>query len=102
MCRHHPDGYSRPNSPPPAASSPAVGRPGAADPASQEAALGLDPTRIREIQRRLTTLGHDTRGADSKLGPGSRAAIASFQRAHGLPATGFISPSDLNSLGIAR
>jgi peptidoglycan hydrolase-like protein with peptidoglycan-binding domain len=81
---------------------PAVARPGAADPASQEAALGLDPTRIREIQRRLTSLGHDTRGADGKLGPGSRAAIASFQRAHGLPATGFIGPSDLNSLGIAR
>jgi hypothetical protein len=87
---------------PPAASSPAVARPGAVDPASQEAALGLDPTRIREIQRRLTSLGHDTRGADGKLGPGSRAAIASFQRARGLPATGFIAPSDLNSLGMAR
>jgi hypothetical protein len=96
------DPVETPGAPPPAASSTAVARPGAADPAGQEAALGLDPTRIREIQRRLTSLGHDTRGADGKLGPGSRAAIASFQRAHGRPATGFIGPSDLNSLGIAR
>jgi hypothetical protein len=85
----------------PAAPSPAAAPTVAADPARQEAALGLDATRIREIQRRLTALGHDTRGTDGKLGPGSRAAIASFQRARGLRDTGFIGPSELDSLGIS-
>jgi hypothetical protein len=70
------------------------------DPARQEAALRLDANRIREIQRRLTALGHDTRGADGRIGPGTRASIAAFQRARGLPATGFIGAAELRALDL--
>lgn len=74
--------------------------PEAADPARQEAALALDASRIRNIQQRLTALGYDTRGADGKLGASSRAAIARFQRATGIPDSGFLGPVDLARLGI--
>jgi hypothetical protein len=68
--------------------------------AKAEAALGLDPARIREIQRRLTALGHNTRGADGVLGPGTRGAISAFQRARKLPETGFLGAAELQALNL--
>lgn len=94
------------SAPPPAvpaqATAAAVAAPSAPDPARAEASLGLDPARIREIQRRLTALGHDTRGADGVMGPGTRGAISAFQRARKLPETGFLGANELQALGVAR
>ncbi|MDX1605496.1 MAG: peptidoglycan-binding protein [Candidatus Competibacterales bacterium] len=43
---------------------------------------------LRELQVRLTVLGHDTDGVDGLLGPGTRNAIRAFQRRHGLRVDG--------------
>jgi lytic murein transglycosylase len=51
-------------------------------------ATGLTQADRQEIQRRLTARGYDTGGADGVIGAKSRAAIAAFQTAQGLPATG--------------
>lgn len=66
--------------------------------AQTEAALRLSANQRRAVQRRLVTLGHDTRGVDGQFGPGTRAAITAFQRAHGYEATGYLSQPMLNRL----
>ena len=38
----------------------------------------------QELQERLTRRGHDTGGADGKIGPRTLAALRSFQRANGM------------------
>jgi peptidoglycan hydrolase-like protein with peptidoglycan-binding domain len=55
-----------------------------------EAALALDQTARRAIQEDLTVLGYSTRGIDGIFGPGTRAAIAEWQEAEGLEATGYL------------
>nr|WP_256415705.1 MULTISPECIES: peptidoglycan-binding domain-containing protein [unclassified Aliiroseovarius] len=44
---------------------------------------------MRELQERLTALGHDTRGADGLAGPNTHRALRSWQVAAGYPADGF-------------
>ena len=44
--------------------------------------------RVRDIQRRLLRLGYRTGPADGIYGPRTRAAVAWFQRKHGLPLSG--------------
>ena len=51
-----------------------------------EAALGLDRTDRRNIQRNLSLLGYNPRGIDGIFGPGSRSAIKAWQRANGYDA----------------
>jgi peptidoglycan hydrolase-like protein with peptidoglycan-binding domain len=55
-----------------------------------EAALDLSRDERRAIQRDLTLLGRDTRGIDGIFGPGTRAAIAAWQRENDLPETGYL------------
>lgn len=43
---------------------------------------------IRRIQQRLADAGHLEGSVDGDFGPGTRAAMAAFQKAAGLPATG--------------
>ncbi len=50
--------------------------------------FGLTIDQRQDLQRKLTAAGFDTDGSDGVLGPKSRAAIAAFQRARGLAATG--------------
>lgn len=50
------------------------------------------------IQQRLLALGFDPGPVDGKLGQKTRAAIADYQRAHGLAATGTPSPALLDHL----
>lgn len=86
--------------PAPAAPAPAPTAP--TDPAAAaeaaERALGLTTDQRRQVQRDLTMLGHDTRGVDGVLGAGSRRALADWQRAAGLPATGFLTADQLSRL----
>ena len=44
---------------------------------------------IQEIQRRLTALGFDTKGADGRVGAGTMSAISNYQRKIGLEPDGY-------------
>jgi peptidoglycan hydrolase-like protein with peptidoglycan-binding domain len=63
-----------------------------ADEATQqtEDQIGLDKARRRDVQRRLTRLGFDTR-INGKFDEPTRAVIARWQAARGYPKTGFLS-----------
>lgn len=49
----------------------------------------LSRADMRELQERLTALGHDTQGADGIAGPNTHRALRSWQKEAGLPADGF-------------
>ena len=51
--------------------------------------IGLTRTARREVQRRLTTLGFDTR-ANGRFEESTRAAISRWQEERGYPKTGFL------------
>ncbi len=59
---------------------------------------GLTITDRQDLQQRLTRAGFDTGGTDGVIGPKSRAAIAAWQRARGLAATGDPSAAMLAAL----
>ena len=64
-----------------------------ADPAVQagltEEALGLSRDQRRAIQRQLSLLGIDPKGVDGVFGPGSRAAIKTWQERNAERVSGF-------------
>jgi caspase domain-containing protein/putative peptidoglycan binding protein len=59
--------------------------------------LGLDKGQRRDVQRRLTGLGFDTR-VNGKFDEQTRAVITRWQAARGYPKTGFISRLQLKAL----
>src|SRR6476661_10283249 len=63
----------------------------AADEATQETEeqIGLTKAKRRDVQRRLTRLGFDTK-INGKFDESTRAAIARWQGARGYPKTGFL------------
>ena len=65
-----------------------------------EAALRLSVPERQKLQVALTAAGFDTRGSDGTFGPRSREMIASWQRARGQPATGFLTAAQ--SLALQR
>jgi peptidoglycan hydrolase-like protein with peptidoglycan-binding domain len=67
-------------------------------PEAIEADLRLARDERRQLQRYLTMLGHDTRGADGIFGPATRAAIADWQEDRGLRATGFLDGAQVAAL----
>lgn len=52
----------------------------------------------QEIQRRLTLLDFDTRGADGIFGPGTRAALRDWQESIGTQPTGFLDAAQRDEL----
>ena len=64
-----------------------------ADEATQETEdqIGLDKRKRRDVQRRLTGLGFDTK-ASGRFDELTRAVIARWQAARGYPRTGFLNP----------
>ncbi|UWR03272.1 lytic murein transglycosylase [Ruegeria conchae] len=69
-----------------------------------QASFGPDATGLtlddrKELQRRLTSAGYDTQGADGVIGKNTEAAISAYQRANGLSVTGQPSVALLQSLG---
>jgi len=62
-----------------------------ADVAERE--LKLSTRDHRRVQVALTSLGYDTRGVDEVFSPRVRQMIAAWQKAEGVPDTGFLSPS---------
>jgi peptidoglycan hydrolase-like protein with peptidoglycan-binding domain len=63
-----------------------------------ESALNLTLSDRQRLQVALSSLGFATRGNDGALGPRSREAIAAWQRAKNLPATGFIDANQQQTL----
>ena len=63
------------------------------DEATQETEdrIGLDKRKRRDLQRRLTRLGFDTR-ANGKFDARTRAVITRWQAARDYPKTGFLNP----------
>lgn len=85
----------------PSASTPAPEPPTPASGAANqqdETALGLNRTARREIQRRLSLLGYDTRGIDGVFGPGSRRAITKWQTDNSIPPTGYFNGQQVEYL----
>ncbi|WP_299892371.1 lytic murein transglycosylase [uncultured Ruegeria sp.] len=69
-----------------------------------QASFGPDATGLtledrKDLQRRLTSAGYDTQGADGVIGKNTEAAISAYQRANGLPVTGDPSVTLLRQLG---
>jgi hypothetical protein len=62
---------------------------------------GLQPDEvIANVQAALQQLGYYAYGVDGVLGPATEAAIANYQRDHGLSVTGAIDPATVRSLGL--
>ena len=59
--------------------------------------IGLDKARRRDVQRRLTRLGFDTR-INGRFDKSTREVIARWQAARGYPRTGFLSTSQHQAL----
>jgi hypothetical protein len=59
--------------------------------------IGLDRSQRRDVQRRLTGLGFDTR-ITGKFDESTRAVISRWQVARGYPKTGFINAMQLRAL----
>ena len=60
--------------------------------------VGASGPAVEELQRQLTAAGHACT-VDGKFGPGTRAAVVAFQRAHGLAADGIVGPKTRAALG---
>ncbi|MEY2482554.1 MAG: hypothetical protein QOK24_1082, partial [Verrucomicrobiota bacterium] len=61
----------------------------------------LDPTQvIASVQTELQRLGYYRLAVDGLMGPGTRAAIANFQRDNGLSITAAIDRPTLQTLGL--
>lgn len=76
----------------PTTATPAVG------PAGNEADLGLSRQQRRAVQAGLTQRGFDTRGVDGVFGRGTRNAIAAWQQANDLEATGYLTAAQYDRL----
>lgn len=83
----------------PAPSQEAAPTADAARPAeTSEEELRLDGAKRREVQARLLVAGHNPRGVDGIFGSGTRSALASWQAAEGLAATGYLDAAALEVL----
>ena len=68
------------------------------DPEAAEAALGLDRTTRRQLQRGLQAAGFSPGAADGLFGPRTRAAIRSWQRSRSEPPTGYLDAASAAAL----
>jgi lytic murein transglycosylase len=59
---------------------------------------GLSRDQMKELQRRLETLGYDVGGVDGILGNNTREAVRTEQKKHGFPVDGWPTPALLAKL----
>lgn len=74
------------------------GTPAVSGPAQVEASLNLTRQQRSDVQAGLTQRGFDTRGIDGVFGQGTRNAIAGWQRANDLTATGYLTAAEVSRL----
>jgi len=65
-----------------------MGRPGPSKPWPAESRFKVDD--VAAAQRALTAMGYDTKGADGRIGPDTRAAVRAWQKANGLIPDGYL------------
>ncbi|MFQ6546706.1 peptidoglycan-binding protein [Aestuariibius sp. 2305UL40-4] len=63
-----------------------------------EEALALNRDQRRQIQRDLVILDYNTRGIDGIFGPGTRAAISSWQEQNGFVSTSYVNEEQISLL----
>lgn len=80
------------------AALPAPRPPQPGDPEQVERALNLSAPERREIQLRLTLLGHSTQGTNGTFGPLTRRAIEDWQRQQRVAVTGFLTAEQVRML----
>ena len=68
------------------------------DVSAVEIDLGLDRTLRRLVQQRLGEIGFDAGGADGLFGPRTRVAIRLWQAAGNVPATGYLTAAQFQTL----
>ncbi|WP_244961239.1 peptidoglycan-binding domain-containing protein [Paracoccus sanguinis] len=83
---------------PSAGSAAAAEAAGGGSAAQTERALGLSIAQRSAVQAGLTRRGFDTRGVDGTFGPGTRRAIANWQRANDLSSTGYLTGAQFQRL----
>ncbi|WP_246594490.1 peptidoglycan-binding protein [Mameliella sediminis] len=66
-----------------------------------ESDLALNLGARKTVQRQLVALGFDTRGIDGIFGPGTRAALAAWQKQVGAQPTGFLDAAQVAQLSEA-
>lgn len=66
--------------------------------ALEESLLELTRTERVDLQRRLTRLGYNTLRTDGTFGPGTRRAIAEWQRDEGQAATGYLTADQVRQI----
>jgi hypothetical protein len=64
-------------------------------------AATVDRSTVIEVQRRLARNGYYRGEIDGVIGSGTRSAIRSYERAHGLQVDGLIDPRLLATMGLA-
>lgn len=64
-------------------------------------ATTADRSLVIEVQRRLARNGYYRGAIDGVIGQGTRSAIRSYERAHGLQVDGLIDPRLLATMGLA-
>jgi hypothetical protein len=64
-------------------------------------AATVDRSIVIAVQRRLAQNGYYRGAIDGVIGDGTRGAIRSYERAHGLRVDGFIDPQLLATMGLA-
>lgn len=69
-----------------------------AAPQLSEAERSLSADQRRDVQRRLSALGYYGGGADAQFGPGTRKAIAGWQRGAGFEPSGYLNRGQLTAL----
>ena len=62
---------------------------------------GPKVSQVKQAQAMLGDLGYDTGGTDGAIGPKTRTAIMSFERANSLPETGRVNTALINRLELA-
>jgi hypothetical protein len=62
---------------------------------------GMSESVVVQVQRRLASAGYYSGPVDGIIGSGTRRAIRSYERSHGLPADGMIHRRLLATMGLA-
>ena len=62
------------------------------------ATASLNRVQVKDVQRRLNTLGHDAGTPDGLAGPATRSAVMAFQRSLGNPANGTLNSTEMATL----